>query len=193
MNCSENTRIATQKAKRNRWFRRMFTVALLFGLVVGFILGRLTALAFDGVTVEPNQEPSQSTEVQPTQSVNPMPEVTVEPEPEYLGEFRITAYCSCEKCCGEWAKNRPDGIVYGASGEELVAGISCASPLPFETVVEIEGLGEYVVQDRTAAWVVEKYGEQQIDIYFDSHEAACEFGLKYLNVYLKEEPTNDQM
>ena len=83
MNCSENTRIATQKAKRNRWFRRMFTVALLFGLMVGFILGRLTALAFDGVTVEPNQEPSQSTEVQPTQSVIPMPEVTVEPEPEY--------------------------------------------------------------------------------------------------------------
>ena len=89
MNCSESTRIATQKAKRNRWFRRMFTVALLFGLVVGFILGRLTALAFDGVTVKPNQEPSQSTEVQPTQSVIPMPEVTMEPEPEYLGEFRI--------------------------------------------------------------------------------------------------------
>lgn len=188
MNCSENTRIATQKAKRNRWFRRMFTVALLFGLVVGFILGRLTALAFDGVTVEPNQEPSQSTEVQPTQSVIPMPEVTVEPEPEYLGEFRITAYCSCEICCGKWAENRPDGIVYGASGEELVAGVSCASPLPFGTTVEIEGLGEYVVQDRTAAWVVEKYGEQQIDIYFDNHEAACEFGLKYLNVYLKGEP-----
>ena len=57
MNCSENTRIATQKAKRNRWFRRMFTVALLFGLVVGFILGRLTALAFDEVKMEPRAFP----------------------------------------------------------------------------------------------------------------------------------------
>ena len=123
-----------------------------------------------------------------TSTPEPVNLVQESPEPVLLGTYRITAYCSCEKCCGEWAKNRPDGIVYGASGEELVAGISCASPLPFGTVVEIEGLGEYVVQDRTAAWVVEKYGEQQIDIYFDNHEAACEFGLKYLNVYLKGEP-----
>ena len=161
MNYSENTRKRQNAIKRQRWFRRMFTVALLMGILIGFVLGRISATAFED---------------KPT------------PEPVLLGTYRITAYCSCEKCCGEWAKNRPDGIVYGASGEELVAGVSCASPLPFGTVVEIEGLGEYVVQDRTAAWVVEKYGEQQIDIYFDNHEAACEFGLKYLNVYLKGEP-----
>ena len=150
MNCSENTRKATQRAKRNQWFRRMFTVALLMGLVVGFLLGAFTVLMLECSAEEPNQEPSQSTEVQPTQSVDPMPEVTVEPEPEYLGKFRITAYCSCEICCGKWAENRPDGIVYGASGEELVAGVSCASPLPFGTVVEIEGVGTYIVQDRTS-------------------------------------------
>lgn len=113
----------------------------------------------------------------------------VEPEPqlEALGEYRITAYCACEKCCGEWALNRPNGIVYGAAGVELTAGVSCASPLPFGTVVEIEGLGEYIVQDRTAQWVVDKYGENLIDIYFSNHEAACEFGLQYHNVYLKGE------
>ena len=43
-----NTRKATQRAKRNQWFRRMFTVALLMGLVVGFFLGRFTAHAFGG-------------------------------------------------------------------------------------------------------------------------------------------------
>lgn len=193
MNCSENTRIATQKAKRNRWFRRMFTVALLVGLAIGFLLGAFTVLMLECSAEEPNQEPSQSTEVQPTQSVIPMPEVTVEPELEYLGEFRITAYCSCEICCGKWAENRPDGIVYGASGEELVAGVSCASPLPFGTVVEIEGVGTYIVQDRTSSWVVDKYGENLIDIYFDDHEAAREFGLQYHDVYLKEGANNDQM
>lgn len=191
MNCSENTRIATQKAKRNRWFRRMFTVALLVGLAIGFLLGAFTVLMLECSAEEPNQEPSRSTEVQPTQSVIPMPEVTV--EPEYLGEFRITAYCSCEICCGKWAENRPDGIVYGASGEELVAGVSCASPLPFGTVVEIEGVGTYIVQDRTSSWVVDKYGENLIDIYFDDHEAACAFGLQYHDVYLKEGANNDQM
>ena len=163
----------------------MFTVALLMGILIGFVLGRISATAFeDKPTLAP--EPTETAVV--TSTPEPVNLVQESPEPVLLGTYRITAYCSCEKCCGEWAKNRPDGIVYGASGEELVAGVSCASPLPFGTVVEIEGLGEYVVQDRTAAWVVEKYGEQQIDIYFDTHEAACEFGLKYLTVYLKGEP-----
>lgn len=64
MNCSENTRIATQKAKRNQWFRRMFTVALLIGLVVGFILAQITAHAFSRESAEPSAEPSQSLELQ---------------------------------------------------------------------------------------------------------------------------------
>lgn len=118
----------------------------------------------------------------------PLVEEPAEPEPVLLGSFRITAYCSCEKCCGEWAKNWPNGIVYGAAGVELKAGVSCASPLPLGTVVEVEGLGEYIVQDRPAQWVIDKYGENQIDIYFDNHEAASAFGLKQLNVYLKGEP-----
>jgi 3D (Asp-Asp-Asp) domain-containing protein len=115
---------------------------------------------------------------------------TTEAEPESLGEYRVTAYCACEKCCGEWALNRPNGIVYGAAGVELKAGVSCASPLPFGTVVEIEGLGEYIVQDRIAQWVVDKYGENLIDIYFDDHEAAKEFGLQYHKIYLKGDTKN---
>ena len=197
MNCSENTRTATQRAKRNQWFRRMFTVALLLGLVVGFFLGRVSALAFGKDQADPENAPSQAAEVQPTQTIIPTPEVSFEPvEPVnlvYLGEFRVTAYCSCEICCGQWAENRPDGIVYGASGEELVAGVSCASPLPFGTVLEIEGVGTYIVQDRTASWVVDKYGENIVDIYFDDHQAALEFGLQYRNVYMKEGADNDQM
>lgn len=197
MNCSENTRKATQRAKRNQWFRRIFTVALLLGLVVGFFLGRVSALAFGKDPEELENAPSQTAEVHPTQTIIPTPEVSFEPvEPVnlvYLGEFRVTAYCSCEICCGQWAENRPDGIVYGASGEELVAGVSCASPLPFGTVLEVEGVGTYIVQDRTASWVVDKYGENLVDIYFDDHQAALEFGLQYHDVYMKEGADNDQM
>ena len=97
-------------------------------------------------------------------------------------------YQTPPKIVNIWAKNRPNGIVYGAAGVELKAGVSCASPLPLGTVVEVEGLGEYIVQDRPAQWVIDKYGENQIDIYFDNHEAASAFGLKQLNVYLKGEP-----
>lgn len=77
-------------------------------------------------------------------------------------------------------------MVYGAAGIPLKAGVSCASPWPIGTVVEIEGMGEYTVQDRPAKWVIEKYGENQFDIYFDSHEEASSFGLQYINVTVKE-------
>ena len=110
-------------------------------------------------------------------------EAPIEEEKELLGTFRITAYCSCKKCCGKWADNRPNGIVYGASGAELVAGVSVASPLPFGTKIYIDGLGEYVVQDRLANWVAEKYGDKLIDVYFDDHEEAKQFGCKWLDVY----------
>ena len=48
---------------------------------------------------------------------------------EYIGEYTVTAYCSCEQCCGIWALNRPlneqgQPIVYGAAGVELTSGYS---------------------------------------------------------------------
>lgn len=172
-------------------------MAFLMGLSVGFVIGFVFKPASTtiseparNVTIEgdrlPIREPALYATLGPIE-IFPMKE-PAEPESVLLGSFRVTAYCSCEKCCGEWAKNRPNGIVYGAAGVELKAGVSCASPLPLGTVVEVEGLGEYIVQDRPAQWVIDKYGENQIDIYFDSHEAASAFGLKQLNVYQKGEP-----
>lgn len=196
MNYSENLKRREERRKRlNQRFRRMFAVALLMGFIIGFVVGKLTANA-EEIHV-PDTAPEVMTTILPSVTLPPDPVI---PEPEEsapekvcLGEYRITAYCACEKCCGEWAKNRPGGIVVGAAGIELVAGVSCASPLPFGTVVEVEGLGTYIVQDRTASWVAEKYDNKVIDIYFDSHEVACEFGLKYANVYVEEETANDQM
>lgn len=196
MNYSESMSKRQQRRKAlNQRFRRMFLVALLMGLAMGFIFGRCSAV--NSKAPDAPIEPDQLTTVTPDVTLEPVEpplvEEPAEPEPVLLGSFRITAYCSCEICCGKWAENRPDGIVYGASGEELVAGVSCASPLPFGTVVEIEGVGTYIVQDRTSSWVVDKYGENLIDIYFDDHEAAREFGLQYHDVYLKEGANDDQM
>lgn len=196
MNYSENLKRREERRKRlNQRFRRMFAVALLMGFIIGFVVGKLTANAEEIPVTD--TAPEVMTTILPSVTLPPDPVI---PEPEEsapekvcLGEYRITAYCACEKCCGEWAKNRPGGIVVGAAGIELVAGVSCASPLPFGTVVEVEGLGTYIVQDRTASWVAEKYDNKVIDIYFDSHEAACEFGLKFANVFVEEETANDQM
>ena len=63
-------------------------------------------------------------------------------QPVSLGEFKLTAYCPCKKCCGKWAYNRPDGVVYGAIGEELKEGYSIAVDpdiIPYKTEVIING------------------------------------------------------
>lgn len=104
--------------------------------------------------------------------------------------FRVTAYCACKKCCGIWASKRPldqngNPIVYGASGEKLIPGVSCASTFPFGTQIELEGYGVVEVQDRTADWVVMMYGENIIDLYMDNHDEAIKFGVKYIEGVVK--------
>lgn len=102
-----------------------------------------------------------------------------EPEPEWI-EATATAYCSCEICCGEWALNRPDGIVYTASGAEAVQGVTIAadwSIYPPGTVLFVEGLGEYIVQDRGGA-----IKGLKIDVYFEDHEAALQFGRQEVRI-----------
>lgn len=105
-----------------------------------------------------------------------------------LGEYKLTAYCSCEKCCGYWATIRPvdsegNPIVYTADGSVAKHGVTVAADkdIPFGTVLMIDG-HEYTVQDRGGA-----IKGKRIDIYFDSHEAAKEFGVKYMEIFLKEE------
>ena len=56
--------------------------------------------------------------------------------------WQITAYCAKECCCGKYA----DGIT--ASGKEVKEGYCANNWLEFGSVVVIEDLGEYVVEDR---------------------------------------------
>ena len=108
---------------------------------------------------------------------------SIEERKEYtsLGEFKLTAYCSCEKCCGIWAYNRPNGVVYGAIGEELKEGYSIAvdpNVIPYGTEVVINDK-TYKAQDCGGA-----IKGNRIDVYFNNHEDALEFGVKHGEVFL---------
>lgn len=160
-------------------YRDRGLMAILCGILVVLLLLVIMLQVVEEVEKKPVEEPV----VEP--KVIEQPIEVEEPEvPEFervpLGKYRITAYCACQICCGDYALNRPvdeNGKVFvaGANGVGLEAGVHCASPLPFGTIVEIENVGIYEVQDRTANWVAEKYDNKIIDIYFDNHEAALEF------------------
>lgn len=91
--------------------------------------------------------------------------------------FKATAYCPCEKCCG---KN--DGIT--ASGIKAKEGITIAADwnvLPAGTEVEIQGIGTRIVQDKGGA-----IRGNRIDIFFENHRDALNFGVQEVLVRIKE-------
>lgn len=109
------------------------------------------------------------------------------PEVTPLGRFKITHYCSCEKCCGKWALNRPDGVVKTASGADAKAGRTIAvdtSIIPFGTEVVVrydDGSEAVYVAEDTGSAVMGKH----IDVYLgDDHDAAWNAGLKYGEVLI---------
>lgn len=100
-----------------------------------------------------------------------------------------TAYCTCVKCCGIWSQDHPsrvgtDYVQKTASGTIPTAGRTVAvdtDVIPFGTVLIIDG-HEYVAEDTGSA-----VNGNVIDIYFDSHESACEYGVQYKTIYIKGE------
>ena len=86
--------------------------------------------------------------------------------------YKVTAYCSCSKCCGSHSNG------YTASGTKATAGRTVAAPsnLPYGTKLDINGK-TYVVEDRGGA-----IKGNRIDIYVNSHSEALAWGVRYLPV-----------
>lgn len=90
-------------------------------------------------------------------------------EGTYLGNFKLTAYCNCAKCCGTAGKLTASGTVPTAGRTVAMAGV------PFGTKLLING-NVYTVEDLGTP-----YGH--VDIFFNSHSDALSFGLQSADVY----------
>lgn len=85
--------------------------------------------------------------------------------------FKVTAYCPCEKCCKKETRITASGYVI-RKGDKF-----CASPLPYLTILKIPGYGIAPVLDRGSAIT-----GFCIDVYFDTHQEALNWGVQYLAV-----------
>ena len=87
------------------------------------------------------------------------------------GKYKVTAYCSCVRCCG-----KTNGIT--ASGTKAKANRTVAAPstFAFGTKLEINGK-TYTVEDRGGA-----IQGNRIDVYMNSHSEALAWGVRYLDV-----------
>jgi len=92
-------------------------------------------------------------------------------------QMRVTAYCPCPKCCGEYS----DGVT--ACGHEIQPGdtfVAADGRYPFGTEMLIPGYSNsqpVQVLDRGGA-----IKGNRLDVFFANHQEALEWGVKYLEV-----------
>lgn len=152
------------------------------GLVLGLIL--LLYLLFVALLcniVKADDEPTVKTiHYEKTEVYNAVPIDNFVTETFEKGNFitmKTTAYCPCEICCG-WST----GIT--ASGTTATAGRTVAANLnyyPIGTRFIINGI-EYTVED-TGGGVA----ANQIDIFFNDHQEALNYGVRYIDVKILED------
>lgn len=90
-----------------------------------------------------------------------------------LGTFKLTAYCPCYECSKGWGRMTSSGNT--AQIHHTIA--TDPSVIPEGTKVIING-ETYVAED-TGSGV----SGNHIDIFYESHSAALDFGIRYAEVY----------
>lgn len=101
---------------------------------------------------------------------------------QYIGEFTMTHYCPCERCCGRWS----DGIT--ATGTKATEGRTIAvdpSVIPYGTEVEVwyedGSKARYIAEDCGSAIV-----GNRIDVFMNNHDEALDKGVLPGSVYVVE-------
>lgn len=90
----------------------------------------------------------------------------------YYGNCTVTFYCGCAECCGQWAGGPTASGVMPSPNWTVANG-----SLPFGTIVYIEGLGTYCVEDRGV-------GAYSFDIYVNNHDQIPSWGMGNFDVYI---------
>lgn len=100
----------------------------------------------------------------------------------YLGEYTLTAYCACSRCCGSYANG------YTATGTLATEGRTIAvdpGVVPYGAKVLLiwpDGTQhEYIAEDCGSG-----INGNRIDVFIADHEAARVFGVQHAAAYLTE-------
>jgi len=136
----------------------------------------------DGAQVVQDEAHNDTTEqiADSSQAAVPIAE-SVEPADEWeTVRMRVTAYCPCPKCCGEYS----DGIT--ACGHKIRPGdvfVAADRRFAFHTEMVIDGYGNsqpVKVLDRGGAIKGNK-----LDVFFMTHQKALEWGVRHIDVKVR--------
>lgn len=146
-------------------------ISFVIGLLIATPLLIVTLLTTYGGEVE-----AEETEISFSAGAGKVLEYTKKPEKmSYLGQYKVTAYCPCEICCGEYA----DGLTFtetiATEGRTIAVD---PDVIPLGSKIWISGI-EYIAEDIGGA-----VDENHVDIFFNSHEDALKYGVQKHGVFL---------
>lgn len=95
---------------------------------------------------------------------------------KFIGRFKVTAYCPCTSCSDDWGTKTSTGAT-ATQGRTIAVD---PRVIPYGTKVMFGG-NTYIAEDCGGA-----IKENRIDLYFNSHSTALEWGVKYFNVIILE-------
>ena len=173
------------EAARRRMRARIRLIKIQWLLILALIVALIISFVTRPSASVPDEPESSPVRVEAPEPITE----TAAPEPELieLGEFKTTAYCTCVKCCGIWSAEHPsrvgtDYVQRTKSGTIPTADRTVSvdpNVIPLGTVLIIDG-HEYIAEDTGSA-----VKGNVIDIYFDSHERAVEYGVQMKTIYIK--------
>ncbi len=120
------------------------------------------------------------TQINTAHAVTNLPQIEPATPPWQTVQMRVTAYCPCEKCCG----NSADGIT--ASGHKIQPNetfVAADKRYPFGTEMIVPGYNHnqpVKVLDRGGA-----IKDSRLDLFFPSHQQALNWGVKLTDVQIR--------
>lgn len=139
------------------------------------------------------QTPAKGNSYDSTRNTNLLKTVEYNPEDTFeshnftnynsLGNFKLTYYCACQKCCEKPITSPNYGIT--ATGTKVTEGRTIAVDprvIPYGSKVYIEGLGVFIAEDCGGAI---KYN--RIDIFKQSHSECYKMTLLKAAIYIIED------
>ena len=127
------------------------------------------------ISLLPTISPTLTPSPEPTQVPTPTPTPTPISNLKSLGRYRLTAYCPCRKCSEGYGTNTSTGV-QATQGRTIAVD---PRVIPYGSIVVING-HEYVAEDCGGA-----IKGKRIDVYFNDHKTASDFGVQYAEVYVK--------
>ena len=170
---SQTSEVQEMKMRKLKPGVKIALVSTLAGVVLG---ASINTIAHTCDTPKTDETPNVEEKVVIKTNPDVKDDVIIEKKIS-LGEFKVTAYCPCELCSAHWG----DTTYMGTTAE---AGRTIAvdpEVIPLGSEVEIDG-DTYIAEDIGGA-----VKGNHVDIYFNTHDEAIEWGRQFHDVLLIKE------